>query len=159
MCGAWFWIRLVRVVRLSVIGTGVPAVPGKPCGLTQHIAVQLLKQSVKQQQSFLHSNCSKIQFATEDDAKTNSKRDFEIRNNGFEIRNNGFEITASCSFVVQDSTCRSFWYRLDFNNERIRKLSEFLWFLRIRVVCYHVAKLHTTMWQSPIKVAGADHAV
>ena len=28
-----------------------------------------------------------------------------------------------------------------------------------RVVCYHVAKLHTTMWQSPIKVAGADHAV
>ena len=28
-----------------------------------------------------------------------------------------------------------------------------------RVVCYHVAKLHTTVWQSPIKVAGADHAV
>ena len=27
------------------------------------------------------------------------------------------------------------------------------------VVCYQVAKLHTTMWQSPIKVAGADHAV
>ena len=23
-----------------------------------------------------------------------------------------------------------------------------------RVVCYQVAKLHTTMWQSPIKVAG-----
>ena len=67
--------------------------------------------------------------------------------------------TASGSFVVQDSTCRSFWYRLDFNNERIRELSEFVWFLRIRVECYHVAKLHTTMWQSPIKVAGADHAV
>ena len=67
--------------------------------------------------------------------------------------------TASGSFVVKDPTCRSFWYRLDFNNEQIRELSEFLWFLRIRVVCYHVAKLHTTMWQSPIKVAGADHAV
>ena len=67
--------------------------------------------------------------------------------------------TASGSFVVQDPTCRSFWYRLDFNNERIRELSEFVWFLRIRVVCYHVAKLHTTMWQSPIKVAGADHTV
>ena len=40
-------------------------------------------------------------------------------------------------------------------------LSEFLWFLRTGVVlvCYNVAKLHTTMWQSPIKVAGADHAV
>ena len=26
--------------------------------------------------------------------------------------------TASGSFVVQDPTCTSFWYRLDFNNER-----------------------------------------
>ena len=158
MCGAWFWIRLVRVVRLSVIGTGVPAVPGKPCGLTQHIAVQLLKQSVKQQQSFLHSNCSNEQYSVHEEEKA-CKNKFEKRFRITASDSFGFEITASGPFVVQDSTCRSFWYRLDFNNERIRKLSEFLWFLRIRVVCYHVAKLHTTMWQSPIKVAGADHAV
>ena len=103
----------------------------------------------------MSADCSKIQFATEDDAKNKFEKRFRITASG----SFDFEITASGSFVVQDSTCRSFWYRSDFNNERIRELSEFVWFLRIRVVCYHVAKLHTTMWQSPIKVAGADHAV
>jgi hypothetical protein len=52
------------------------------------------------------------------------------------------------------------WYRLDFEfrtNERKPGLSGNG--SQDTVVCYQVAKLHTTMWQSPIKVAGADHAV
>ena len=54
---------VVRCMVLDPVGPGGQAVSHryrhassswKPCGLTQQIAVQLLMQSVKQQQSFLH---------------------------------------------------------------------------------------------------------
>jgi hypothetical protein len=50
-------------------------------------------------------------------------------------------------------------YRSDFENEWNRGLLEIIRFLRTRSYVTMWQKLHTTMWQSPIKVVGADHAV
>ena len=133
----YHWIRSVRIVRDRCKHASSSR---KPCGLNQHIAVQLL-MAVKQQQFFCIQKLLK---------------DTVCCCNGF-----------SRLQIIEKITKIRFASRRDDSNMRYRLNFEFrtkTWTVgnsgsQDRVVCYQVAKLHTTMRQSPIKVAGADHAV
>ena len=139
--------------RSAVPGTGasMPAVRN-PCGLNQQMAVQQMACKT----TIIFSTVLKDTVCN----GRRSKNKFETFSNNWILNldfKNWQRLRVRSLYRIQPvHPSGTGW--ISITNENLG-LSEFVWFLRIRVVCYHVAKLHTTMWQSPIKVAGADHAV